>query len=325
MSKEIGGYFELELSISEYLHSDCVPLNSGRNCLKYLIQKRDIRDIWIPDYICDAVELACRETKARLHKYKIGPNFLPESDPGVCKSGYLYLVDYYGQLSESDIFTYLNIANGNLIVDAAHSYFRDYRSDIDVLYTCRKFFGVPDGGFLKLKNQEYGPLEGIDVDKSYNRMLHLLGRFEEDASSFYDVYQENEKKIYYAPIKIMSRLTRGLLSCFNYEQIKNRREENFRYLEDLLSPYNLLTLRCPEGPYMYPLMLDSQYSETIRRQLIDSKIYVPILWPNVLQAVSCDSWAHQYAWSIIPLPIDQRYGKEDMRKIADLIRFEIDA
>ena len=55
MSKEIGGYFELELSISEYLHSDCVPLNSGRNCLKYLIQKRDIRDIWIPDYICDAV------------------------------------------------------------------------------------------------------------------------------------------------------------------------------------------------------------------------------------------------------------------------------
>ena len=52
---------------------------------------------------------------------------------------------------------------------------------------------------------------------------------------------------------------------------------------------------------------------TLKKRLAEKKIYVPTLWPNVLslrQALEKD-----YTENILPLPCDQRYCIEDMRRI----------
>ena len=60
----------------------------------------------------------------------------------------------------------------------------------------------------------------------------------------------------------------------------------------------------------------------IRKRLIQNKVFVAKYWPNV------DLWAGENAtetWmanNILPLPIDQRYGLDDMAKINELICHE---
>ena len=41
--KEIGGYLELDTYSLQMLHDGAIALNSGRNCLAYLIKKKNIK------------------------------------------------------------------------------------------------------------------------------------------------------------------------------------------------------------------------------------------------------------------------------------------
>lgn len=122
----------------------------------------------------------------------------------------------------------------------------------------------------------------IDItlqDESFERMRFLMGRFERSASEFYDEYVNNNHLFKNEPIKRMSKLTENLLHSFDYDMIKNKRTENFRYLHEHLSCINKLTLDLVEGGYMYPLMIEN--AEKVRKQLQKKKIYIPILWPSV--------------------------------------------
>ena len=69
---------------------------------------------------------------------------------------------------------------------------------------------------------------------------------------------------------------------------------------------------------MYPLWL--QNGAEIRKRLQTEKIYIPILWPNVLQQLPENAVEYQLAANILPLPVDQRYTEVDMQRIVDRIR-----
>ena len=69
---------------------------------------------------------------------------------------------------------------------------------------------------------------------------------------------------------------------------------------------------------MYPFFIKE--AEELRTLLISNNIYVPILWPNVINDCPCDSIEYMYANNIIPLPIDQRYSKNDMDIIFKIIK-----
>ena len=53
--------------------------------------------------------------------------------------------------------------------------------------------------------------------------------------------------------------------------------------------------------------------------MIDRKIYVPTLWPNVLEDVEPNALEYRYTADLLPLPVDQRYGEEEMNLIADVV------
>ena len=57
------------------------------------------------------------------------------------------MVDPYGQLTEKDIKE-LKAAHGKTILDNAQAYFKEPVPGVDTVYTARKYFGVPDGGFV---------------------------------------------------------------------------------------------------------------------------------------------------------------------------------
>lgn len=52
---EIGGYLGLELLISNEYYKELIPLNTARNALLYILRARNIKKLYIPYYLCDAV------------------------------------------------------------------------------------------------------------------------------------------------------------------------------------------------------------------------------------------------------------------------------
>lgn len=308
--REIGGYIELDTYHGLMLHKGAIALNCGRNALAYLCEAKAITNIYIPDFLCDSVSKLLDRIGVQHHRYSIEDNFLPvEFD--LPEGAWLYVVNYYGQLS-NEILVQLHQSYPNMIVDNAQSYYQMPVPGVDTLYTCRKYFGVADGAFLYTDVKITGEVER---DESYDRMRFLLGRYERSASEFYAEYSANNKLFAEEPIKRMSQLTENLLHGIDYERVADQRQENFAYLHHELKAINGLQLSVPHGAFMYPLLLDQ--GTAIRKVMQQRKIYIPTLWPNVLQECPEDSIAYRYAANILPLPVDQRYNLEDMKYIVE--------
>ena len=80
-SREIGGYLELERFSGPMMHEDAMALSSGRACLSYLIEQRDIRKLLLPDLLCDAVTKVCEERGVAVRRF-IFLSFFPVNLPG---------------------------------------------------------------------------------------------------------------------------------------------------------------------------------------------------------------------------------------------------
>lgn len=311
--KEIGGYIEFEHYHGRMLHDDGIKLDCGRSCLAYLIEAKNIKRLFIPSFMCDSIFKVCKQYNVEMDYYEIGYDFRPEN-LRIQGDGYLYLTNYFGQISEREINEY-KARYKKIIVDNAQAFFDEPIEGVDTLYTCRKYFGVPDGGILftdtKLSRD-------IPQSESYNQMQYLLGRFEKTASEFYEQSKINNNRFENQPVKQMSKLTNNLLCGINYDEVSRRREENFDYLKNRFLKMNQLSLKMPKGPYAYPLFV-SDNSDSLRERLAQENIYIPILWPNVIRTSREKSVDYNLAMNVLPLPCDQRYSIGDMKYMADKI------
>lgn len=314
--KEIGGYFELESFNGDKYHKNSISLNCGRGCIDYLIELRDIHTIWLPDYMCSSVINLFIRKGVEVKKYHIGINFLPTYDFSINIGEWLFLCDFFGQLQDDDIKVAFDYSRGLLICDETQDFFRTPFPGVDTFYTCRKWFGVSDGAYLITGDGE--KLErNIPIDKSRDRMLYILGRYEENASDYFEMSKKNNEFFDFEPVKQMSRITLNLLRAVDYIDVAKRRNDNWDIIDSALSAYNLLHLLKPKVPFMYPLLVDD--AGNVREKLAEEKIYIPVLWPNVLEE-DPKSFAYKYAKNIILLPIDQRYDADDMNRVIYLVK-----
>lgn len=310
---EIGGYIELDSYSLPMLHEDAVALNCGRNCLAYVLRARNIKKILLPRFLCDSVHESCQREDVQVTYYSVDKFFRPVNIV-MQEDEWLYIVNYYGQFDNAQIRVWAE-EYSRIIVDNAQAYFQLPVQGIDTLYTCRKFFGVPDGAFLYT---DVRLEQALPKDESFERMHFLLGRYERTASEFYGEYSANNHLFGTEPIKSMSKLTDNLLRGIDYEAVKKQRTENFEMLHDAFREMNALELTVPEGAFMYPLYIPN--GAEIRRQLQAKKIYIPTLWPDVFACCTETDMEYDMAKNILPLPVDQRYAEEEMQYIISEVR-----
>ena len=187
--REIGGYFGLEQLINDPYHKNVIEINTGRNALLYLIRAKKIKKLYLPYFLCDSVFGALDVHSIEYGHYKINKDFMPIFNQELLGNEFLYIVNYYGQLT-NEMITYLKQKHERIIIDNTHAFFQKPIQNIDTIYSCRKFFGVPDGAYLStdcLLDEE------LEIDISKDRMSHILGRFEGVASDYYINFQENDK------------------------------------------------------------------------------------------------------------------------------------
>ena len=310
---EIGGYIEFEHYHGKEFHDNAIKLNCARNCLAYLIKLHKIERIYIPYFLCDSVLKVCKKYGVEEYFYHIDENFQPLIPSVDFSKDWLYVVNYYGQLSNKRIADFAEKYK-NIIIDNVQSFFQKPVAHVPTIYTCRKFFGVSDGAYL-YSNQELE--EELELDISYNRMSFLLGRYEKTASEFYPQYVANNELFETEPIKQMSVFTENIMQSMDYKRIKNVRTDNFEYLHKKLKSFNKLDLLIPEGAFAYPLFIDSGAS--IRKKLQMEKIYIPTLWPDVFDLCNKNELEYQIAENILPIPVDQRYGIKEMELISEVL------
>ena len=299
--KEIGGYFGLEQLVSNEFYANLIALNTCRNALLYILTARKIAKLYIPYYLCDSISKMCDRYGYPYEYYPVDSHFLPVFEKEADRNEYVLIVNYFGQITPEKVSS-LKTKYKNIILDNTQAFFQKPIYGVDTIYSCRKFFGVPDGAYLFTDT----PLnETLEVDVSKDRMKHLLGRYEGCASDYYSDFKQNDAALADEPIKLMSRLTRNILGAVDYQKVIDRRNENFKYLNEKLKNKNPFELIIPDGPFAYPFY--SENAVEIMQKLAEKKIYIPTLWPNVMDDEGASKLEKRYSRNILPIPCDQRY------------------
>lgn len=311
----IGGYFELELNQGKEYHADAIKLNLGHTAFEYVLRAKNVKRVFIPYYTCEVMLEPLKRTGMTYEFYHIDNKLEPIFDYNSLNfSDYFLYTNYFG-IKDKFIDRLSNIIK-NLIIDNSQAFFSMPRKGVDTFYSPRKFFGVPDGGYLytdKILDQE------LEIDNSSDRFGHLIGRIENGAEESYLEFKESDHKLFNQPIKQMSRITQRLLQSINYSQITEIRRRNFQYLHEDLASKNLLNfdLNSEFVPMVYPYWTNE---EGLRNLLIENKIYVAQYWPNVLKWVNLGSNEFKLVSNIVHLPLDQRYNFDNLENIINIIK-----
>lgn len=310
----IGGYFELELKKSGEYHNPGFRLNTARNAIEFILRLRKYKRVLLPGYICNSVLEPIEKLGLNYVFYSIDKSLLPtitNHDDDTC----IIIVNYFGLLEREIVeFSKLNL---NVLIDNSQAFFSEALDGLDTVYSPRKFFGVPDGAYLcsSISSEMH-----IEEDVSYEKSIHLLKRIDLSPEEGFLDFREAQKALSFQPIRRMSKLTQALLSSIDYEFVRKRRNENFFFLHENLRDKNELTelieSEAIDGPMVYPFMTRDP---SLREKLRNNRIYVATYWNDVFERADENSLEWQLAKYMIPLPVDQRYSKEDMMRILNII------
>ncbi len=319
--KPIGGYFEWEFPTQTYPFPhevDGFLLNNARSALQLiLLSLGDVGKVYLPYYTCDSVTAALESINIPYEQYHID-NKLHISNPIYPKEGeYVIYTNYFGIMDA--YCRKLAATYGNsLIIDNAQALYASHIEGTHSAYSYRKYVGVPDGGIAI--SDSIQSIDHLPISQTKDCCGALLSRAEGDIAGGHAQFKENDRKFREDGMMQMSELSRKILHSVDHEEIVKRRRDNFVYLHTALAEYNRLSI--PEFdtfacPLVYPFYTDDP---ALRQTLIHEKVFVAQYWPNVLDWCKEDSTEYKLTTHIMALPIDQRYGVEEMNRIIEIIK-----
>lgn len=311
----IGGYFGLEPKSTEKQHlphNYMYKVNSGRNASALALQSMNCSKIHIPYYTCDVISKMLTENGIEYEYYWINEDLSPRIND-IPEDETVLITNYFGICDK--IVNATMSSRINLVLDNAQAFFHIPISDVDTAYSPRKFFGLPDGGYLRTNRSI--DIRQLQKDYSESRMSHLILRNEKDAEVGYSNFLINDAQLSGQPIKVMSDMTNYLMQHIDIEKVKKIRRENFAFLENEIGSRNEMVYGADDNstPMVYPF-LTTKGSE-IKQALIRERIYIPTYWPEVLNDVPNDSVECHLVNNLLALPIDQRYSLKEMRIIVN--------
>lgn len=317
----IGGFFELELPHAIIaIHSAALKLSTGRSCLMAALQFMQPSRCYAPHYTCDAALQPLKILGIDCVLYCTDRNLVPQKIPKLNDDECVLLTNYFG-LQRRLMQQWSEKLGPQLIVDNTHDFFHEDSVPASWSFTsARKYFGVPDGAFLNIPegiDQEevvpktVPPFTNISLQHSLDRRL---GK-QEAAFADFQLYEES------LPCEIlkMSDYSRAMLGTISFPLAAQQRKDNFQQLANGLRNRNAFhVVESPDAtPFAYPYQSRNGLTHS---DLHKQQIYAPELWRNVLnrESTACQV-ALEYSRSLIPLPVDHRYGRQEMQRIIDTI------
>lgn len=321
---EIGSFLELQLPKGmEYYYqkSDIARLNTGRAAIWHAFRVTGAKCIWIPLYQCDSVREYLGEKSIEIKYYHIDKNFNPIDIEATDDEAVLF-VNYYGIMSYERMQELAGVYP-HVIIDNSQGFFCKPLSNAMNAYSCRKFIGVPDGAYVIGKNA-HNYVDEYPQCYSSDTAVFLLNRIEYGCEGkCYEARSLNENRVDSEDAMKMSKLTHFILDGTDYEYIKQKRRENFQIACELLGDINQIdpTQNYDQEtiPMVYPLVVED---DALLPKLQVAKHFQGHWWSYICHEQPVDSFEHWISRYIIPITIDQRYGREELEYLTNIIKYK---
>jgi dTDP-4-amino-4,6-dideoxygalactose transaminase len=336
MRRVIGGVFGLAAPLNPagvapvFLKGNSVLLANARSGLWLLIQHLAPLHIWLPSYGCDALLGAIDQRRSRVRFYAVDERLAIPSlawTDDIQRGDLVVLIDYFGFPCCADCVVASKSRGAWVVEDACQALLSARVGDAAdfVLFSPRKFLGVPDGGILRCA----ASIASDSIRLSDPPMAWWLEAFtatllrrEFDQCGgerrWFELFQRSEAA---APIGAyaMSQLAHALLSYgFDYPAITRARVENYQRLAASLSAFALFPELAPAiVPLGFPIRVRNR--DEVRAALFAQDIYPPIHWQVRGWVPETFTASHALAEQIMTLPCDQRYTAADMDRIAEIV------
>ena len=316
MKETIGGYFEWEFPPvkNHGLHDGEILLNSCRHSLEYILRGlNEVALIWIPYFTCEVVLEPLKRLNIPYRFYHVNRGLEIATDVALAEKEYLVYTNYYG-IKDAYVKSLVKKYGNNLIVDNAQALFSPPHKECHQVYSPRKYIGMPDGGLAVTSIPDES--SALPVDISYGRCLHLLKRMELSPSEGYRDFQNDDEQISNCQLSRMGTISRSIFASVDFASVKQKRRDNFAVLHNALHETNKLVIPFMgqfECPLIYPYWLEN--GKELKKKLISKSIFVATYWPNVFEWCKANDLEYELADNVVCIPVDQRYGKDDMERI----------
>ena len=352
--RQIGGYFPiapLTDSESGYLEALCPEegelryLMSGR-CANYLALKdnalSDTKKVaYVPLYTCETVIAPFVKAGYSLIFYDFKKDMTPVFDHSVLdKISIISICGYYGFSRYDRDFVDECVSRGiKVIEDTTHSIFSKdgiYPKCDYVVGSLRKWLGVAAGGFaIKTKgkfNLSSAPIHSEHIKMRSDGLKELTLLAKEAPSPEVDEEKKKASELLWDSEMLLRRIfdcqesdeeSVNIIKHFDYENLRKRRREN----------YSCLLENCPRSD-KFSIVFDSLDSETVpshftlyvedrasfKEFMEERGVHATTYWPvgPEVKLEGHDDAAFIYN-HVISLPCDQRYNREDMLYICEVL------
>ena len=334
----MGGMFGLEDlwnlkgSTPPFLKGREVLLVNGRSGILLLIELLSPTHVWMPSYLCHIMITAAGKTPTSVRFYEVNYDLnVPSLEwlDKVQRGDLVILIDYFGFIRNSSLAIRAKQQGAYVLEDAAQALLSPAVGSLGdfVLFSPRKFLGVPDGGILAFNREK--EFDDINLESPPGEWW-LKALFRTILRREYDIhggslpwfelcaFKENDEP---GPIErySMSELSKRLLiQGFDYAAIIRRRVDNYQVLADELGDIALFpNLSNGVVPMGFPIRIKNR--DHVRQVFFDHKICFVTHWP--IQGVVPEEFrdSHRLAAEIMTLPCDQRYDRSDMYRLSQLV------
>lgn len=250
---------------------------------------------------------------------------------------------YFGTGLTKDELQTLALVKGRcgclMVEDKTQCLFSSFAYEVfDVIVgSYRKWFPIPDGGFLrlvrpvldlelpKLDYSDNEPFASLMYDAMYLRGVFLQSGDEEIKAISRRMSSMSLSKINGAiePHK-MSGLSLKMMYDTDWVDIQKKRSDNYGILhEGLKSGCHLKFVKesvteIKSAPLFFPVYVQErdQFQEALSRE----KIYATALWQSSASPEMVSDPDVEYIFNhILAIPCDQRYDRDDMERVVDVI------
>jgi len=337
MGRIIGGVFGLEvefLSVPQsprFLETSHACFVNARSAIRSLVDRLSPPQVWMPSYLCGDMLQAIDERRTTLRFYDVsyeltgGPSQWIDR---INRGDMVLVIDYFGFAGDADVMAKARERGAWVLEDASQSLLSGHvgkNSDF-IVFSPRKFLGVPDGGILVVRADVSLPEETLQTPPAswwLKALTMVVERREFDRRGgdpgWFDLFREVEREFptgNYA----MSELSRLLLMhAFDYAAVAERRRENYRFLAGELAKWAVFgDLPDDVVPLGFPIRHPQR--DRVRQCLFDEQIYPPVHWPIAGIVPTEFRNSHRLAQQIMTLPCDQRYDRRDMERMASCLK-----
>lgn len=340
--REIGSDFRIPLSSlfgptrASSLEGELF-LSTGRDCLEATILHYGLKGagaVALPAYLCPEMLRPFQRHGIPIRFYGVSRKLAAD----VAALGGLVerervaavlTINYFGfeQPDRGEIRSICDEHDAVLIEDDVQAFLSRFPPVGDVVFNSyRKATPMPDGSYL----------HGVTVRRPRRSLRHaLFVACRTVAGALKNVWLL--KPLYRLLFQIaegilvgypkpaeMSGVSRHILLRLDTDEMRCRRRENYLQLLDRIQglghvrPLFEEPLSAETCPFGLPVLCENR--EEVKSRLIRHRIYPPVHWTlpeEIGREAFADSW--WVADRILTIPVDQRYGPDDMDRIADVL------